>query len=47
MRGTMDVFVYVTAISKGVPRISLSADQFLISGKNGMVIDDFQISEGV
>ena len=41
MRGTMDVFVYVTAISKGVPRISLSADQFLISGKNGMVIDDF------
>lgn len=41
MRGTMDVFVYVTAISKGVPRISLSADQFLIPGKNGMVIDDF------
>lgn len=41
MRGTMDVFVYVTAISKGVPRISLSADQFLVSGKNGMVIDDF------
>lgn len=35
------VFVYVTAISKGVPRISLSADQFLVSGKNGMVIDDF------
>lgn len=34
-------FVYVTAISKGVPRISLSADQFLVSGKNGMVIDDF------
>lgn len=41
MRGTMDVFVYVTAISKGVPRISMSADQFLVSGKNGMVIDDF------
>lgn len=41
MRGTMDVFVYVTAISKGVPRISLSADQFFVSGKNGMVIDDF------
>lgn len=41
MRGTMDVFVYVTAISKGVPRISLSADQFLIPSKNGMVIDDF------
>lgn len=41
MRGTMDVFVYVTAISKGVPRISMSADQFLIPGKNGMVIDDF------
>ena len=41
MRGTMDVFVYVTAISKGVPRISMSADQFLISGKNGMVIDNF------
>lgn len=35
------MFVYVTAISKGVPRISLSADQFLVSGKNGMVIDDF------
>ena len=41
MRVTMDVFVYVTAISKGVPRISMSADQFLIPGKNGMVIDDF------
>ena len=41
MRGTMDVFVYVTAISKGVPRISMSADQFLIPGKNGMIIDDF------
>lgn len=41
MRGTMDVFIYVTAISKGVPRISMSADQFLISGKNGMVIDGF------
>lgn len=41
MRGTMDVFVYVTAISKGVPRISLSADQFLIPSKNGMIIDDF------
>ena len=41
MRVTMDVFVYVTAISKGVPRISMSADQFLISGKNGMVIDGF------
>lgn len=36
----MFLFMF-TAISKGVPRISLSADQFLVSGKNGMVIDDF------
>lgn len=41
MRRTMDVFLYVTAISKGVPRISMSVDQFLESGKNGLVIDDF------
>lgn len=27
MRGTMDVFVYVTAISKGVPRIDNESDQ--------------------
>ena len=26
---------------QGRARISLSADQFLVSGKNGMVIDDF------
>ena len=37
----MDVFLYVTAISKGVPRISMIADQFLEPDKNGLVIDDF------
>ncbi len=41
MRHTMDVFLYVTAISKGVPRISMIADQFLEPDKNGLVIDDF------
>ncbi len=41
MRCTMDVFLYVTAISKGVPRISMSADQFLKPDKNGLVINDF------
>lgn len=29
----VDVFLYITAISKGVPRISFSEDQFLYDGK--------------
>ena len=34
MRGTMDAFLFMLQLSaKGVPRISLSADQFLVSGK--------------
>lgn len=40
-RGVVDVFLYITAISKGVPRISFSEDQFLTDSKNGLTIDDF------
>ncbi len=48
MRKTMDVYLYVTAISKGVPRISLSQDQFLQAGGNGMIIKDYsQISSSL
>lgn len=39
--GVVDVFLYITAISKGVPRISFSEDQFLHDGKNGRIIDDY------
>ena len=41
LRGVVDVFLYITAISKGVPRISFSEDQFLHDGKNGRIIDDY------
>lgn len=40
MRGIVDVFLYITAISKGVPRISMTEDQFLVNNKNGLVIDN-------
>ena len=40
LRGVVDVFLYITAISKGVPRISFSEDQFLHDGQNGIIIDD-------
>ena len=40
LRGEVDVFLYITAISKGVPRISFSEDQFLHDGQNGIIIDD-------
>lgn len=41
LRGVVDVFLYITAISKGVPCISFSEDQFLHDGKNGRIIDDY------
>ena len=41
LRGVVDVFLYITAISKGVPRISFSEDQFLHAGINGIIIDDY------
>ena len=48
LRRTMDVYLYVTAISKGVPRISMSQDQFLRPGGNGMIIEDYsQISDSL
>lgn len=48
LRRTMDVYLYVTAISKGVPRISMSRDQFLNEGGNGRIIEDFsQISDSL
>ena len=35
------MFSFIIAISKGVPRISFSEDQFLHDGKNGRIIDDY------
>lgn len=41
LRKTTDVFVFVTAISKGVPRISMSQDEYIEHGKNGYMIRDY------
>lgn len=41
LRQTMDVFVFITAISKGVPRISMSDDQFFAHKKNGYRIHSY------
>jgi len=35
MRNTVDVFLFITAISKGVPRISYSKDEFLLHKRSG------------
>ncbi len=40
LRGIADVFLHITAISKGVPRISFTEDQFLVNNKNGLVIEN-------
>ncbi len=42
LRGIVDVFLYITAISKGVPRIGFNEDQFLTDHKNGQTIDDYK-----
>ena len=48
LRQIVDVYVDITAISKGVPRISLSEDQFFEHKKNGYLIHDFsQIGESL
>lgn len=41
LRRTVDVYLDITAISKGVPRISLTADQFFEHKKNGYLIKDY------
>lgn len=35
LRNTVDVFLFITAISKGVPRISSSKDEFLLHKRSG------------
>lgn len=40
LRNVVDVFLFITAISKGVPRISASKDEFLMHKLNGFYIDD-------
>ncbi len=40
LRKKMDVYLFVTAISKGVPRIAMQKDQFFEHMKNGYQIDD-------
>ena len=48
LRKTTDVFVFITAISKGVPRISLLKDQFLEHKENGYLINDYnEIKESI
>ena len=48
LRQIVDVYVDITAISKGVPRISLSEDQFFEHKKNGYLIHDIsQIGESL
>ena len=48
LRKTTDVYVFVTAISKGVPRISMSMDEYLVHLKNGYVLHDYlQIKEAL
>lgn len=41
LRRTTDVYVFVTAISKGVPRISMSHDEYFEHGKNGYIINSY------
>lgn len=41
IRGVSDVFLFVTAISKGVPRISTMEDQYFEHLKNGMLITNY------
>ena len=41
LRGRTDVFLFVTAISKGVPRISTRTDQYFKDRGNGYLIDDY------
>lgn len=48
LRKIVDVYVDITAISKGVPRISMSRDQFFEHKKNGYLIQDYsQIQESL
>lgn len=41
VRNVIDVFLFVTAISKGVPRITTYRDQYVNHLKNGYVLQDF------
>lgn len=48
LRKTVDVYVDITAISKGVPRISMHTDQFFEHKKNGYLIHAYsQIEESL
>lgn len=42
VRGTTDVFLFVTAISKGVPRITVCHDQYLEHLGNGYVLGNLE-----
>lgn len=41
MRNTVDVFLFITALSKGVPRISFIKDEFLLHKRTGYYLNDF------
>lgn len=40
VRNTVDVFLFITALSKGVPRISTIKDEFLLHKRNGYYFTD-------
>ncbi len=42
VRKKMDVYMFITAISKGIPRISMQKDQFFEHMKNGYQIDSYK-----
>lgn len=44
-RNSIDVFMYITAVSKGVPRISLRKDEFLVHKLNGYIVNSVEDTE--
>lgn len=47
IRNTIDVFLFVTAISKGVPRITTYRDQYVVHLRNGYLMQDIEETENV
>lgn len=42
MRKCMDVFLFITALSKGVPRLSASKDEFILDRRTGSLVNHFE-----
>lgn len=43
MRNTVDIFLFITALSKGVPRISFMKDEFLLHKRTGYYLTDLSM----